>query len=108
MTSIITQASIMYRNPALGDYFGKGYKMKTAYDLVGNPYDAMVPVADPNQVPIPWTAVCRRGSGVNGTCFSGACINVTHSLNNFHQVMAHVLLKVEVHLYALRSTFDEA
>lgn len=70
VNSIITQASIMCRDPALGDCFRKGYKVKTGYHLVGNVYDAMDPVADPNQVPIPWTAVCRRGSGVNDTCFS--------------------------------------
>ncbi|KAF7728819.1 hypothetical protein EC973_005445 [Apophysomyces ossiformis] len=61
----ILDTGVDYMHPALGGGFGKGYKVRYGYDLVGNKYnsDDPDPVIQPSPTPMD---DCGAASGANG------------------------------------------
>ncbi|KAG0175418.1 hypothetical protein DFQ28_000054 [Apophysomyces sp. BC1034] len=62
----ILDTGVDYMHPALGGGFGKGYKVRYGYDLVGNKYnsDDEEPIIKPGPTPLD---DCGVASGANGT-----------------------------------------
>ncbi len=59
---VLMTLGIDYMLPALGGGFGKGYKVVTGYDLVGDQYNGdNTPVPDPDPLD-----ACGAGSGASG------------------------------------------